>query len=431
MNITNVKIESLPHSRVRLSLVVPETEVQLQYRATLNRYMRTAKVKGFRAGKVPEGVILSRFADDLQHDALEDAVSTAVQQALENDDSYEPLRYDPPRLTNKPDYSPQKSLPIEVEFDVLPRLELPSYEHIEVAVPDATVDAAAIQREIDRLQQSRAVYHPRGNSDAVDDGDAVVVDVVDAAGTRRSDVRFVIGDQNAPAFAPQLVGTRIGQQKIVSDPQSGADASDTITVTVTGAQRRELPAVDDHFASAVHKRFTTLADLKEAIQSELGLHHQRRLERVKKERVVQYIADRVDIDIPLSMIEVEKQDMWQHLLNQYKMTEEQLVSVLEGEGRSQEDLFRDWHADTIRRATGALVLRALQEREEIKVENSDIDAFVATRAAQSGHEPHTLKQMYIDNKKMGDVIHECAEDLLFARLFQKTTFTVDKALSID
>lgn len=435
MNITGTNFKSLPHSRVRLSLTVPAADVQAEYRATIAHYKRTVELRGFRKGHVPEQMILQRFADDLRRDALERTVRAAVQGALrEKRDAYQLLEYDPPRITRDPKYDPQSALKLEIEFDTLPRLTLPTYDGMEVRIPELVVDDAAVEHELTQLQQKRALYHPRGEQDEVEHGDALVVDLRDSDGNTRSDLRFIVGEQNAPPFAPQLVGMRAGQEKeITTDaPTGGSDGeAATLHATVKTIQRRELPAIDDTFAKQINEQFTSLDDLRGAIRRELEAHTHTRREQSKRTRFIAQLAERLTIDLPLSMIEMEKQYMWRHLLEQYRMTEEQMQETLAREGRSKEELFNDWNDDTTQRLRRTLVLRELQRQESISVQSADIDAFITARAAASGHDLQTLKKLYTENKQMGQVIEECAEELLFKRLFEKTTFRVDKTLPIN
>lgn len=445
MDITATNFKSLPHSRVRLSFTVSAADVQTEYRATITHYKRTVELRGFRKGHVPEQMILQRFADDLRRDALDRTVGAAIQEVLRGHDTYQLLEYDPPRITRDPKYDPQSALKVEVEFDTLPRPTLPAYDGMEVRIPEFVADDAAIENELTQLQQKRALYHPRGEQDGVEQGDALVIDLRDSDGNTRSDVRFVIGEQNAPPFALKLLGMRAGEEKEITADAAPADAAPapaapadaaaagtaTLYATVKTIQRRELPAIDDTFAKQINEQFTSLDDLRAAIRHELEAHNHTRREQSKRTRFVAQMAERVKIAPPLSMVEMEKQYMWRHLLKQYGMTDEQMQETLAREERSKEDLFNDWDGDTIRRLCGTLVVRELQRQESISVQSADIDAFITARAAASGHDLQTLKKLYTDNKQMGQVIEECAEELLFKRLFEKVTFKVDKTLPIN
>lgn len=436
-----VKFESLPHSRVRLSIVIPVDEVRAQYRTTIEHYMKTIVVKGFRKGHVPQNIILSRFADGVREDALERTVQAGVRAALDaqgESKAHELLEYDPPRLTSKPKYDPDQPLKVEVEFDTVPKFKLPQYTGLQIRIPKIEIDEQAIGNELTKLQQGHALYHPRGADEAAENGDAVVVDLHDDKENRRPDMRFIIGNDDAPTFSDQLIGMQTGQQKELTQdnaPPAGAgndgSTAPVVTATLTAIQRRELPVIDDAFAAKINDKFASLDELKTAIRGELEAHYRKQLEQTKRTNFLHLLANQFKVELPRAMIEREKQYMWHRLLEQYKMTEERLLETLAGEGKSQIQLFQDWDADTTQRLKEALILRELQQREQIKVESGDINAFIATQAAENGHDPQTLKQLYIDNKKMGNVIESCAEDLIFKRLFEKNSFIIDKKLKID
>ena len=431
MNITDVVFKMLPHSRISLSLVIAKQEVQAEHARMVKYYQQRVTIKGFRKGKVPEQIVLSRFSTDIGHDAMQRLAGGAVQEALKGKD-YQRLQYDPPQLVNTPEYQADQKLAIQVEFDVFPSVTLAPYQNIQIRIPEFKIGVGDVQRELARIQQSHTRYHDKDAPGVVEKNDSITIDCWELVGEQRQnvrrDIRVIMGDERAPPFASDLIGMRANEEKTVAD---GGDATKKMIVQVKSMQRAEIPAINDALAARVSSTLTSLKELKKSIRSELEQHAKGRTEYAKRAYFTRHVADASTIDVPLSMIQAEKDIMWGRLCTEHKATEEQLLEVLERDGKTKEDLFQEWNSGVVTRVKESIVIRELQQKENIVVDATMVDAFIAERAAQNGHDPKTLKKMYVEHKKMDDVVQDCREQALFERLFTQVAFAVDKKLKAD
>jgi len=434
MKIANVTFDELPHSRVKLSCTIPAEEVQISYQTTLQRYRANVEIKGFRKGKVPDNVILSRMQGDIYHDALQNALRRAVDAALK-DKEYRTLEYDPPRLINKPDYDPVAPLAVEVAFDVFPRFTLPEYYGLTITIPEIQVGVADVQRELQQLQIAHARYEPKKKSAIVAKGDRVTVDVYrdEARGEAGAEsdplsrkLPINVGDSDAPSFALELVGLAVGEGKSVVDP---SDSEKRLFMRVVSISVRDLPKLNNAFAVRLDKGLSSISDLKKRIRSELEEHSDFRLEGVKRARMLAHLIDTTSIDLPLSMIEIEKENTWHALCERNNTTSEEFERALEKEGKSKAVVFEGWHDQAIRLLKEGLIINAISAKEKLRVDQQAIDEYIAKRAKMSGHDAAVFKEVYQKNKRMDDLIADCADALLFRRLFETTEFVIDKSLN--
>jgi FKBP-type peptidyl-prolyl cis-trans isomerase (trigger factor) len=140
----------------RLIVQFPAQSVEAQARARLLALGKTAQLRGFRAGKVPQRVLEQTFGAKARTEALTEAVSVALREALSESGQRPALA---PVLTECAANGDQ--IEFTAEFEVYP--EVPTLDvstlsltAFESAVEDADVDAsiAALQAEHQRLDEA-------------------------------------------------------------------------------------------------------------------------------------------------------------------------------------------------------------------------------------------------------------------------------------
>ena len=81
-----VEFADVSETRKRLTIEIPSEAVDAEIERLARRLGRTAKVPGFRPGKVPASVVWQRFKDEILHDVAHDLVPQALDSALQERD---------------------------------------------------------------------------------------------------------------------------------------------------------------------------------------------------------------------------------------------------------------------------------------------------------------------------------------------------------
>ena len=139
-----------------VEIEVPADEVARNFRSVVKRYQKQARIPGFRAGKVPESLIRSRFADGIRQDVVEAILPQHFRTAIEQQ-NVKPISQ--PQVTdmNLEDGQPLK---FKAVFEVLPEFSVEGYEQIKVAKPDTALTEEEFNAELDRVRDSRATMEP-------------------------------------------------------------------------------------------------------------------------------------------------------------------------------------------------------------------------------------------------------------------------------
>ena len=156
-----------PELAREISVEVPADEVSKAFRTVTKRYQKLARIPGFRAGKVPESLIKTRFAKEVRQEVLESLVADRFKQAIEEQNLVpvsQPQMVDMQLLDGEP-------LRFKAAFEVAPEIDITGYDSTRIEKQDATLTPDEFQAELDRVLESHAVVEPIEEDRELTDGD--------------------------------------------------------------------------------------------------------------------------------------------------------------------------------------------------------------------------------------------------------------------
>src|SRR5262245_51184373 len=288
-------VTELPESRVRVEAEIPAEEVQRRMEATARQLAQNMRISGFRKGKVPAPVVIQRVGreavlDETVRGALGRWYLDAIDAA-----GIHPVGDPNLDLGDLPEQG--QPLTFTIEIGVRPIATLGEYKGVEVGKREPGADDEAVDAEIEALRERNArletVDEPAG------DGDFLVMDYVGSvdgepfAGGEGRDQLIELGSGRlVPGFEDQLLGGKAGDERTVTvdfpDDYGATDLAGKkaeFAVTVKEVKRKDLPALDDDFASDA-AGFDTLAELREDIAAKLREADEARIEAEYREAVL-------------------------------------------------------------------------------------------------------------------------------------------------
>jgi len=112
-------VKQLSETKVQLTIILGAQELTDAEQVALTKLSKTAKVPGFRKGKVPAGVAAKHVDPQaLQEQTLDDAISKAVAEAFLKEDVQAIER---PSVEVKK-YVPGEQLEFTAEAEILPKI---------------------------------------------------------------------------------------------------------------------------------------------------------------------------------------------------------------------------------------------------------------------------------------------------------------------
>jgi trigger factor len=305
----NVTVQEQERWRRRLSVTVPAAVVQEEERKAAQKLASRVKMKGFRQGKVPAGVIERRFGGALRQEALDRLIGEAYREAL----AIEELRPISEGEVEEISYEPQQDLTFHIAFDVQPRIELGRLGGFNLERPQATVTDAHVDEIVGRIREQNGVWQPTEGGPPAD-GDLVNVRIRRLDGENPSpegkEYEFVLGRGDAIPDVEASIRTlepgAAGEFTVVF-PEDFPDESrrgqqERIELTLLGRKTLELPPVDDALARQAGA-FESLADMRTRITEDLEKDGAEQAEAVLRGRLLDALMEANPFEVPWSMVD--------------------------------------------------------------------------------------------------------------------------------
>jgi trigger factor len=393
------KITELPDSRVRLDAEVPSEEIESRVQRTATALGRELKLPGFRKGKVPPAMVIQRMGreavlEQAVRDSLPEWYEEAIMRAGVSTVGDPKLD-----LTDLP--AAGEPLSFSIEVGTTPRAKLGRYKELEVGRREPDVPAEAVQAELDRLRESFARLDSVERAAA--QGDHVVVDFVGRVdgeefrgGQARDYMLELGGGRLIDGFEEQLVGAAAGETRAVevdfpddyqAEELRGRHA--TFDVEVKDVKRKELPELDDDFASEASE-FDTLEELRADIRHKLEHAQEHTIEDEFREAAVDAAAAEADLTVPDDLVAARAEEMWERterMLSAQGITPE---TYLQASGRTREQMIDEAREEAARQLAREAVLEAVADAEGVEVSDEELLEVIERSAERGGAKPAKL-----------------------------------------
>ena len=321
MNISTIvnKLDGLKRS---VKINVNKGEYALQYKKDLDKYKSTVKMDGFRAGKVPENVILKNYKDRIQGDTLNTLIQSSLKQAL-NEHSLDTAS--PPKIIIENSGSPETDVEYTAEFEIFPSIILKSLTDIAIEQPDVNIGDDDIDGVIKNIQKQHTKWEEK--KEEAQAGDKVVLKYEGTiAGkpfdnNKQENFTFIIdddvrGDEATVGlfkeFYKNSLGAKINMDKTFTYkmPESFSDkkmAGKTIeySINIKHIYSGKVPELNEEF----YKNFGTAGSdhqaFKESVAKYMKVELDQKLKSVMSAAVNQKLLDENDFEVPEYMLENE------------------------------------------------------------------------------------------------------------------------------
>ena len=418
-----VKTITLPQSRIALELEIPSDTCKSCVNETINSISRSAKIPGFRLGKIPKQVLIQRIGImQLHASALEKIIDKSWNQALKME-SIEPLSE--PELIDGfesilKNFSPEKPLKITLQTDVAPELKLKKSKGLSVEIKKSKFDPKSIDEALEKSRNQLANIIPVNNRPAKL-GDIAVVSFkgiykdskkeIDGGSSDSMDLELE-KNKMIPGFVEGIVGMKIDDNKTLNlkfpedyshEDSRGKEA--IFEVTLKDLKEKELPELNDDFAKQSGNK-DSLKELKKDIETQLKENFDNTQKNIKIEALMDALSKELDAEIPKAMIDIEVKNNIEQTAQRFAQQGMDIKSTFTPElVKSLAESTRPQAEKNVQRN---LALKALSQREKITVEEKEID-----QKMKEYEDEITKSPKQIDIQKLKDVVRN---DLLQEKL---------------
>jgi trigger factor len=373
-------VEELPENRVRLTVQVPSHDVHHAVEHAASDLARSAKIPGFRKGKVPRRVLVQKLGRER---VMAEAVDSHIGGWFWNAAAQTRVRpVEQPEYDFELPASEDEDWQFTATVTVQAKPELADWKTLEVGAYEPEIPEELVDRELDALRSTVAELVPVDGR-AVGPDDTVIVDMVSPQGEARRDYVVELGrGAVVDEIEHGLVGLNVGDTNEI-EFELADGSKQNVAVTVKEIKEKVLPPLDDELARAASE-FDTFAELRGDIESRLR-------EQIDEEVEAQFRSDAADalvaaskVDASGPLVETRTRDLLRALARQVESRGVRLESYLAMTGQSADDLLERLRGEATRSVARELVLDAAADEIGIDVPDSEVESLVREQAEAFG-----------------------------------------------
>ena len=376
-----------------LTISLPAVEIESEIKSRLKNIARTAKMPGFRPGKVPMNMVANQYGFQVRQEVMTDAVQTTFSVEVQKQNL---------RVAGFPRFAPANSgesadkFEFTATFEVYPEVKLGVLAGKKLERFGADVNDKDIDNTIATLRKQRAAYDKADR--AATNSDFLVIDFLgklDGEPFKGGDAQnfgVVLGEgRMLPAFEAALIGMNSGDEKIF-DLTFPADyqpelAGKTVqfTVTVKKVNAPKLPEIDAEFAKSLGVADGDVSKMRAEIKNNLERELKKRVQAKTKDQVMDALLSIAELDLPRSLVDAEVGRLQQ-----------QAVQDLQARGMTTKDLQLPPELFVERaekRVKLGLILNEVVKQNELKAKPEQIRAIVEEHA-ESFEDPQQMVRWY-------------------------------------
>jgi trigger factor len=411
-------VTELPDSRVRVEAEVLPEEIERTVQRTAAAMGRDLRMPGFRKGKVPPPVVIQRMGREaIVDEAVRNQIGRWYLDAID-EAGIHPVGDPQLDLGDLP--AQGQPLTFSIEIGVRPTAKLGTYKGVEVARREPAADDEAVQGELDALRERSArletVEEPAGEKDFIVVDYRGMLDGEAFAGGEARDQLIELGSGRlVPGFEEQLVGAQAGDERTISitfpddygaEELRGRDAE--FAVTVNEVKRKELPELDDEFASDA-AGFDTLEELREDIRTKLRESDENRVEAEFREAVLDAVVNDATVEVPDALVEARAREMWERMMHSLGHQGISREAYMQMAGKSEEEILAEAHPDAAQAIRREAVIAAVIEAEEIEPSDGDVLDALQASAAREGVAPEKLRERLEKAGRLDEIKEDLAQ----------------------
>lgn len=387
-----VSVEAIGDLERRLTIQIPSANIDQEVDNRLRSMVRTARVDGFRPGKVPFKVLQQKYEGRIREEVLSAVIQSSYKDALTQQNL---------RPAGDPKIESQQPLPgqdfkFTALIEVYPELALPSMSDIVVHKPVADISAADVDGMLNVLRRQRATWQdvsrPAGDGDRVMIGYTATMSGAEQPFKEEKQSAIIIGSKGSmEGFEDRLIGMSVGDNAAIDltypvdhPKQQLAGQSVRFQVHVVSVAEANMPALDEEFARA----FGVTEGGLDGLRKEVAANMNREMTLVIKSRVKDQVLDGLlvanPIKIPSALVDEEI---------------ERLVSSARRDGQGKglpRELYRDQAA---RRVSLGLLIAEVVKHNRIAVDPARVRSTIET-IASSYEEPEQVVKWYYGNREL-------------------------------
>lgn len=401
MSNLDVAVNVISDKQTQLTVKVPVGTIQSKVESRIRSLAKTAKIDGFRKGKVPVSHIRAQYGAGIQQEVINDVIRDTVFQVLADKKV---------RAVGVPSIDDVKLendfLVYQASVETMPEVQVKGLDEIEVERQMATVSDSDVDTMIENLQKQRQTFETKDGE--LGDGDEATFDFegsIDGEkfeGGSAEDFRLIIGSgQMIPGFEDGMKGMKAGEERAIkvtfpedyqAENLKGKEAD--FKITLKEVKEAKLPELNDEFFELFGVTEGGLDKLKTDVRKNMEREIKNAARNQVKQAAFDALVDKNEFDVPNAMLaaEIDRQRnlMLQRFAQQFGANPNTFDKNM-----LPDELFEDQALRAVR--LGVLVGQII-DKQKLEVDQERVTAFIA-EAAENYEDPNEVIEYFTNDKQ--------------------------------
>ena len=426
----SLQVEKMEKNMAKLTIEVSAEDLDKAMQNAYQKAKGRISIPGFRKGKAPRKMIEQMYGKGV---FLEDAVNALIPEHYSKALAECELEIVSQPTIDITQAEPGKAFIFTAEVAVKPEVTLGDYKGVEVPKTEITVTDEDVEAELKKEQEknSRTISvedRAAQLNDIVTIDFEGSVDGVPFDGGQATEYPLTLGSNTfIPGFEEQLVGAKVGDdvdvkvtfpEEYQAKELAGKEA--VFKCTVHEIKAKELPELDDEFASEVSEEAETLEDYKAEVKAKIKERKENEGKEKKENQAVEQAVANAEIDLPAPMVDLQAKQMADDFARRIMQQGMSVEQYFQFTGLSEEKMMEELKPQAEKRIKTRLVLEAIAKAENIEITDEKLDEEIAKMAEAYQMEADKLKSFMGDKEK-----EQMKQDMAVQ---EAITFVVDNAV---
>ncbi len=413
--------EQVSPCEVDLKIEVEEPKVTETVNKVYKDFSKYVSVPGFRKGKAPVDMVKNMVDEEKVKSEVVDRLLTVAYKEAVEEAELEPFA---PASLKDVDFDFGKALTVVATVPLAPKVELGEYKGLEVERKVSEVAEEDVEKEVQSILERHGEMKSVEDRE-VRDGDSLLVEVqrTDIEDEPKTNVAKV--GENLPDFDEGLRGMKLGEEKVIEvDYPEEYDIEDLkgrkvgIKVAVKEIHEMIVPELTDEWVkekfapdtegdkeedAAEEDKVDTVDKLKGKIREAMEKASEDVADREVRNSIIEKVSETSTVDFPSVMVEDGVEQRMKELSEELKQRQVSIEDYLSYRKITQEELVQNFEEEEKKAIRTSLILREIVDKENIEVEDKDVDEEIAATAQERGVPVETMKA-FIDSKGGKDMM---------------------------
>jgi trigger factor len=424
---------NLDDNRIKLTVVIDETEMNEAIDAAATSLSKQMTVKGFRKGKVPKSVMIAHLGgpDVLRSEAIRESLPDFYSRAVA-DTLTDPIGQPDINITGGEEGG---LLTFEAEVEVRPQLSIKGQNELRVTIPSPVVNDVEISAQIDRFRETDAIL--REVDRPIITGDLVAMDIHverlegDGEPIDMSDYMYTVGSGVITEGVDDLiVGLKAGEE-LKLNGNMGPGVVATYELKLKQVKERELPELTDEWVKE-NTEWDDIDTMRDAILGQMRTMKIVEAQTSQRDAVLMALSELVSEEAaPEVLVNGETSERLQELGQRLAQQKLNLETFLEITNQTPDQLLETLRHDAVRAVRIDLAMRALVKAENLEPTPEEVDDELEQTAKAMGVDADKLRTNLRDSGRVVAFNSEVAKMKASKWLSDHVTFVDPDGVEID